>query len=143
MAVFQLTSGADLFPDGDDNTGSDYIYGLAGVDTIDAGDANDTVIGGDAGDLIYGGAGDDSLFGDHPTILAGISGNDTIFGGADDDTDRARPRGQRAVDRPGLIDDGLRDGWTAADYGALDTGALRVGRRSQDEHPPSVGRGDF
>ena len=38
MATFTLTSGPDSFPDTVDNSGSDFIYGLAGVDTIDVTD---------------------------------------------------------------------------------------------------------
>ncbi len=77
-------------------SGTDMVWGSAGVDRIAAGNDNDTVDAGAGDDLVTGGSGDDSLSGgaDNDNLdggsgadqLLGGTGNDTITGGAGNDT---------------------------------------------------------
>jgi Ca2+-binding RTX toxin-like protein len=72
------------------------VYGLAGKDIIQGGnaanklyghDGDDVITGGNVADTIEGGAGNDIIAGrSGANILAGDDGNDTITGGSDVDT---------------------------------------------------------
>jgi Ca2+-binding RTX toxin-like protein len=60
MATFNGTAGNDtLPPPGADNSGDDQFFGLAGNDTLAAGNGNDTITGGTGNDTVTGGAGND------------------------------------------------------------------------------------
>jgi Ca2+-binding RTX toxin-like protein len=72
------------------------VYGGAGYDHIDSGDAadlifggagNDQIISGDGNDTVDGGAGDDHIDGAGGNdLIRGGAGNDTLFGSIGDDT---------------------------------------------------------
>jgi Ca2+-binding RTX toxin-like protein len=75
---------------------NNYIYGLSGNDSIDAGAGNDTITSSFGDDTVYGGSGNDYIAGgwDNDAIY-GDSGKDTIYGelghdliggGSDDDS---------------------------------------------------------
>ncbi|WP_342236125.1 calcium-binding protein [Inquilinus sp. OTU3971] len=79
MTIFTGTSGDDILPPiGQNNSGDDTFYGLAGADQISAGIGNDIVYGGSEADVIDGGGGDD--------FLSGGTGDDTLIGNFGDDT---------------------------------------------------------
>ncbi len=65
----------------------DYIAGSDGVsNTLDGLAGNDTLVAGDSGDFLFGGSGDDSLVGGSGAdLLSGDEGNDVITGGSGDD----------------------------------------------------------
>ena len=89
----QLTAGNDslTFSNLDE-----LIDGLAGNDTIRAGEGNDTVWGNLGNDTLYGGAGNDVLYGgDGSDTLYGEAGNDMLEGGKGND----RLEGGRGDDR--------------------------------------------
>ncbi|QQR37691.1 hypothetical protein JI749_00830 [Devosia oryziradicis] len=61
---------------------ANYLYGLAGNDTLYGHGDNDNLFGGLGNDTLYGGLGSDSLFGDVGNdYLSGDAGNDTYTGG--------------------------------------------------------------
>ncbi|TSD88207.1 calcium-binding protein [Mycobacterium sp. KBS0706] len=79
MTIFTGTSGDDSLPAvGQDNSGNDTFYGLAGADYINAGIGDDIAYGGSEVDFIDGGGGDD--------YLDGGTGADTLIGNFGDDT---------------------------------------------------------
>ena len=62
---------------------NDYLLGLTGDDTINAGTGDDLVFGGTGNDVIFGEAGNDVLFGNAgDDWLEGNEGSDTLNGGA-------------------------------------------------------------
>lgn len=76
-------------------TGTTFLLGMRGDDTLYGGTGDDTLYGGDGNDLLYGGAGNDVLLGqtgndelhggDGDDFLAGGAGNDTLYGDAGQD----------------------------------------------------------
>ncbi|WP_126465058.1 Ig-like domain-containing protein [Candidatus Terasakiella magnetica] len=66
--------------------GIDFAYGHQGNDKLIGGDHADNLYGGDDHDTVFGGKGDDNLHGDagNDTVLGG-DGRDFIYGGAGDD----------------------------------------------------------
>jgi Ca2+-binding RTX toxin-like protein len=79
MATFTGTSGDDSLPPiGQDNSGNDTYFGLAGADYISAGAGDDIAYGGSENDYIDAGGGDD--------YLDGGTGADILIGNFGDDT---------------------------------------------------------
>ncbi|MCA0922789.1 calcium-binding protein [Pseudooceanicola nanhaiensis] len=79
-----LENGNDLFLDNAQGgvAGQDTVYAGNGDDTIQGGNGNDAFYGGAGADLIYGRLGNDVIYGgdQNDTIWAG-AGNDTVNGG--------------------------------------------------------------
>ena len=68
-------------------SGSDLIFGSAGVDAIDGGAGADFILGGNGADSLSGGAGADALMGGNGAdSLTGDAGADVLTGGAGNDT---------------------------------------------------------
>ena len=83
-----LTASDDMWPGTTDNSGDDYVDGLAGVDVIAGGAGNDTLEGGADSDTLYGGIQSDTAAertDPGNDELSGGSGNDTLYGGAGND----------------------------------------------------------
>lgn len=107
------TSGPDnLTGDFDD---SNFIFGLAGSDTLtggnlsdvlDGGGGNDALRGLGGADLLYGGPGDDTLTGDAGNdLLVGGAGADTQIGGLNSDTFAFLSTGDSRPGNPDTIRD--------------------------------------
>jgi Ca2+-binding RTX toxin-like protein len=109
------------------DTGTNYLYGRGGADTLRGGSARDIIQGGNQNDTIYGAGDNDELWGgDHDDwiygeagfdVAHGESGNDHLFGGIGDDV----LFGEAAIDELfGEADNDTLVGGAGADY--LDAG---------------------
>ncbi len=77
------TDGNDVLPNGQDNSGRDYILGGAGNDILTGGPNDDIVYGGDGDDVIVGGTGNGNDFysgGNPPPELGGDSLDNDLVG---------------------------------------------------------------
>jgi Ca2+-binding RTX toxin-like protein len=109
------------------DSGTNYLYGRGGADTLRGGSARDFIYGGNQNDTIYGAGDNDELWGgDHDDwiygeagfdVAHGESGNDHIYGGIGEDT----LFGEAGIDELfGEADNDTLVGGAGADY--LDAG---------------------
>ncbi|NEP02753.1 MAG: calcium-binding protein [Symploca sp. SIO2E9] len=87
MATIYGTNGNDPFSTMTGGSGTDWIFGLGGDDSIDGLGGNDYLFGGNGDDILWGYTGNDYLYGDSGNDdLWGEDGNDTLIGGDGWDT---------------------------------------------------------
>lgn len=124
------------------NGGNDRITGSKFNDSLDGGAGNDRLRGGAGNDILNGGAGNDRLHGGAgDDILNGGAGHDRLSGGAGDDTfvfdiapgsaNHDRILDFSSADDIIQLDSTVFAGLAA---GALDAGALVIGKSAVDEN---------